>query len=73
MKRLAILACCVPAAAWAHPGHHAFDSIVAYVAHLLGEPDHVALLAGTVLLCVWAVRAGLRRRAKQADQSSSNV
>jgi hypothetical protein len=64
MKRLAILAALFPAAASANPGHHLFDSAVALMAHLLSEPDHVAMLAGVLFALGWlALRArGSRRK-----------
>ncbi|MEW6133502.1 MAG: hypothetical protein AB1591_10135 [Pseudomonadota bacterium] len=62
MKRFAILAALFPAAASAHPGRHLFDSAVALMAHLLSEPDHVAMLAGGVVAIGWLLAASLRRR-----------
>lgn len=62
MKRLAILAGFFPAAAWAHPGHHLFDSIAGFVAHLLSEPDHVAMIVGAGLGIGWLLTAAVRRR-----------
>jgi hydrogenase/urease accessory protein HupE len=67
MKRLAMLAGCFPAVAWAHPGHHLFDSIAGYVAHLLSEPDHVAMIAGAGLGLGWLVTTALRRRRKRSQ------
>jgi hypothetical protein len=36
-------------AALAHPGEHAF-TIAASVYHLLTEPDHLAMLAGAIII-----------------------
>jgi hypothetical protein len=62
MKRLAILGGFFPAAAWAHPGRHVFDPVAALAAHLLSEPDHVAMIVGAGLGIGWIVFSVLRRR-----------
>jgi hydrogenase/urease accessory protein HupE len=62
MKRLIILASLFPAVAWAHPGPHLFDSVTALLAHILSEPDHVAMIAGTVFALGWLVAAVRRSR-----------
>ncbi len=61
MKRLAISAALFPAAASAHPGHHLFDSATTLVAHLLSEPEHVAIIVAAVFAVGW-LAASLRHR-----------
>lgn len=48
--------------AMAHPGEHGF-SILGSFAHLLSEPDHLAMLAGTVAIAVIAWRWSRRAKA----------
>lgn len=51
-------------AAHAHPGDHGSGGLAATVLHLLGEPDHLALLAAAVVAGVLLLRrraAGRRR------------
>ncbi len=62
MKQLAILVACFPAVAWAHGGHHLFDSVTALMAHLLSEPDHAAMLGAVLLAIGWMVVTVLGRR-----------
>jgi len=57
---LALLLCCIPALAFAHPGHGHTDP--GSWRHYLTEPVHVGLLASALALVVSVVF--YRRRAK---------
>lgn len=48
--------------AMAHPGEHAF-SIAGSLAHLLSEPDHLAMLAGAIVVAFLAWRWSKRSKA----------
>jgi hydrogenase/urease accessory protein HupE len=63
MKTLILMAGLFPVAAWAHPGHHHFESLLATLRHLLSEPDHVAVIAAALGLgLLWAGRLVAQRR-----------
>jgi len=58
--------------ALAHPEHGAAGWISASLAHLLSEPDHLAMILGPLLLGGLAIaRALLRRRAARADRTTN--
>jgi hydrogenase/urease accessory protein HupE len=65
MRIAAIAVWLLPEAAWAHPGHHAFLSLHAYLAHLLSQPDHVAMIVAAGVGIVWIVRKARRRGARR--------
>ena len=65
MKRVAMLLAMFPVVAWAHPGHHLFSSAASYMAHLLSEPDHVAMIVAAGLGMVWLI--GSRRKKHNRD------
>lgn len=48
--------------ALAHPGDHGL-SVLGSLAHLLTEPDHLAMIAGAVIVAAVAWRWGKRSRA----------
>lgn len=50
----------------AHSGDH-HDSLLATLAHLFSEPDHLAMAAGAVIVGVLGARL-LRRRSKASRQ-----
>lgn len=66
MKTLILIAGLFPVAAWAHPGHHDFDSLFATLRHLLSEPDHVAMIVALGLGLLWLGRAVVQRRRQNA-------
>jgi hydrogenase/urease accessory protein HupE len=47
-------------AAFAHPGEHAF-TIAASVYHLLTEPDHLAMMAGAIIIAAALIYKFKRR------------
>lgn len=63
-----------PIAASAHPGHldqpvHGFAQAIA---HLLTEPDHLALIAAAVAIAVLASRR-MRRRSRERDDRAGRA
>ncbi|MCA0270970.1 MAG: hypothetical protein LCH69_02775 [Proteobacteria bacterium] len=54
---IALLPLVLPGAAWAHPGDHS----LAGIAHLLTEPDHLALIAAAVVAAAMGLRNWRRR------------
>ena len=56
-----LLLCCIPALAFAHPGHGTTDP--SSWRHYLTEPVHVGVLASAVALVVASVLELRRRRA----------
>lgn len=53
----------LPAAAFAHPGEH--PGGFASLAHLLTEPDHLAMILGAVAVGVFIYRKVRHQRARQ--------
>ncbi len=49
-------------AAFAHPGEHAF-SLLNSIAHLLTEPDHLAMIIGAIVIVGVLFRVRSRRSA----------
>lgn len=65
MKRIltsTLILASLSGSAMAHPGEHGF-SIVGSLVHLLSEPDHLAMLAGTIVVAFLAWRWGKRSKA----------
>lgn len=56
MKRLASLVTLLPSSALAHPGDHHDASL----AHLLTEPDHLAMIAVVVVVLGYAIYRWVR-------------
>lgn len=52
----------LPTVALAHPGGHGDFSIDALLAHITGEPDHVALILGIFALAVILSRRAWSRK-----------
>ena len=55
MKRIIAILVLLPAAAFAHPGHHSHIGFFANLRHVLTEPDHLAMLGGTVAVVALVV------------------
>ena len=71
----AALALLAPLAVQAHPQHAGGHPLGAGLAHLLSEPDHLALLLAPVVagLWVWRSRVLARRRAAGARVERASV
>lgn len=63
---LALLAA-APGAAFAHPGEH-HGGLLDALMHLLGEPDHLAMLLGAVVVGLLLARRGAAARARRAAE-----
>lgn len=61
------------APAWAHPGDHGMLGLVASLAHLAGEPDHLAIAAGAVAVGVLLARRVFARRRRGVRPAASSA
>ena len=50
LARLIPIAALLPTAAFAHPGFHEPNRVVATLRHIFSEPDHLAMLAAAAIV-----------------------
>ena len=61
------------APAWAHPGDHGTLGLLASLAHMASEPDHLALAAGAVAVGVLLARRVFARRRRGDRPAASSA